>query len=80
MANPFGDVRLKEVRVDRPDEGLPGVADKDNPTANPPTRGSFQPGTADKPSHTMQQSVIDTTETSRLPVWEAVKKARPSVF
>jgi hypothetical protein len=43
MAN-FGGAGTKDTRVDRPEEGLPGLATTTNPTANPPTRATFDAG------------------------------------
>ena len=40
-AGVYGSAGTRDTRVDRPDEGLPGLATVENPTANPPTRASF---------------------------------------
>lgn len=40
-AGVYGSAGTRDTRVDRPDEGLPGLATVENPTANPPTRYAF---------------------------------------
>jgi len=57
---------LKETRVDRPDEGLPGVATSDNPTANPPTRATLDRQRAEGSRVPAPKTVFDTSGTSGL--------------
>lgn len=69
-----------DTRVDRPDEGLPGLADLDNPTANPPTRASLDTHTATGLEHLTNRAVIDTTQTSGLAPDQDIKRGNPAVW
>lgn len=68
------------VRVDRPDEGLPGVATVGNPTANPPSRASFQAEKAGPARSPRLQAVIDTSDTARLTQDQLLKRAKPAAW
>ena len=73
----------RDTRVDRPDEGLPGLATVENPTANPPTRASFEhravnAGQGAGDANPVAQ--VDTTETSGLTQSDALKRSKPSAF
>ena len=57
---------IKEVRVDRPDEGLPGVATDGNTTANPPTRATLDSQKAAGTRVSVSKAVLDTSGTSGL--------------
>lgn len=68
----------RDTRVDRPNEGLPGLATVENPTANPATRGAYDiAGSAGGMVNTVQAQV-DTTETAGIPTSQAVKRAKPA--
>lgn len=69
-----------DTRVDRPDEGLPGLADVDNPTANPPTRASFDTGTATGLGNLKNKAYIDTTQTSGLQPDQDLKRGNPAAW
>jgi hypothetical protein len=66
-----------DTRVDRPEEGLPGIATTDNPDADPITRATFDAG---KPSVRVSRAAaqIDTTGTSRLTADADIKRGDPS--
>jgi hypothetical protein len=59
---------IKEVAVDRPDEGLAGVAREEDKTAASPTRGSFDSGKATGLKVPQFRKTIDTTQTDHLSV------------
>jgi len=69
-----------DTRVDRPDEGLPGLATKSNPTANPATRGSFDRGTAGGFRQPKPKAVIDTSGTSGLQPGDDTKRGEPNAW
>ena len=54
---------IKETRVDRPDEGLAGVARDEDETAASPTRNSFDSGKAAGTRTNRAKRQIDTTQT-----------------
>jgi len=76
----IGDAGTIDTRVDRPEEGLPGVATVDNPTANPPTRASFDAGIASTYKRPTPQAVIDTTQTSGLAPDQDIKRGTPGAW
>jgi hypothetical protein len=90
MATPMGDAGTKDTRVDRPDEGLPGLATVSNPTANPPTRATLDAGIAvsgptfvagargGEREHPSAQ--IDTTQTDGLPMDQSIKRGQPAAW
>ena len=55
---------IKENRVDRPDEGLAGVARDEDETAATPTRNSFDTGKAAGTRVVRGKRQIDTTQTA----------------
>ena len=55
---------IKEIRVDRPDEGLAGVARSEDDDASTPTRNSFDTGKAAGTDVVKAKRTIDTTQTS----------------
>ena len=70
MAATTGSGGTGDTRVDRPDEGLPGIATKkteagwpENPTANPPSRASFDTAKATGIKPLKVTGTIDTTWT-----------------
>jgi hypothetical protein len=67
-----------DTRVDRPEEGLPGVANVANPTANPPTRATFEAGKATGYRRPKPRAVIDTTQTSGLTPDQDIKRGEPA--
>jgi len=67
-----------DTRVDRPEEGLPGVANIANPTANPPSRASFDAGLSTGFRKPKPSAVIDTTQTSGLQPDQDLKRGEPS--
>lgn len=70
----------KDTRVDRPEEGLPGLATTDNPTANPATRSSFDRGTAHGLRQPKPRAVIDTSGTSGLQPGDDTKRGEPNAW
>ena len=80
MAANTGDAGTKDVRVDRPEEGLPGVATTSNPTANPPSRASFDAGLAHGFERPVPKAVIDTTQTSGLAPDQDIKRGNPAAW
>lgn len=80
MAATVGDAGTKDVRVDRPEEGLPGLATTTNPTANPPSRASFDSGLATGFKRATPAAVIDTTQTSGLTPDQDIKRGNPSAW
>lgn len=85
MAAPFGSAGTADSRVDRPEEGLPGLATQDtlgypdNPTANPPTRATFDAGLAAGGEPATQVAQVDTSGYLIDP-WTALKRAKPAVW
>lgn len=69
-----------DTRVDRPEEGLAGVANLDNVSANPPSRASFDSGKATGYKRELPSGVIDTTRTSGLTDDAALKRGQPSAW
>lgn len=67
----------KDTRVDRPEEGLPGLATTTNPTANPPSRAAFDAGLATGARASYAVAQVDTSGYSIDP-WAAVKRANPT--
>lgn len=80
MAKGFPSAGGEYTRVDRPDEGLPGVADVDNPTANPPTRSTFDTGKAAGFRQPKPRAVIDTSGTSGLQPGDDLKRGEPAAW
>ncbi len=70
----------RDTRVDRPDEGLPGLATVENPTANPPTRATLDSQLATGRRQPKPSAVIDTSGTSGLIQSEAVKRGEPNAW
>lgn len=74
----------RDTRVDRPSEGLPGLATVENPTANPPTRANLELGQAlpqGKGSGDLTPvAQVDTSGTSGLSQADDVKRAKPSAY
>lgn len=74
----------RDTRVDRPSEGLPGLATVDNPTANPPTRANLELGqavAAGKGAGDLGPvAQVDTSGTSGLAQADDVKRAKPSAY
>lgn len=69
-----------DTRVDRPDEGLPGVANIDNPTANPPSRASFDANLATGRTQPKVVANIDTSGTSGLQPGADTKRGQPAAW
>jgi hypothetical protein len=67
----------KDIRVDRPEEGLPGIATTTNTSANPPSRASFDAGLAAGARASYAVAQVDTSFYSIDP-WAAVKRANPT--
>jgi hypothetical protein len=87
MANAPSSAGTSDTRVDRPEEGLPGVATKntglgypENPTANPPTRASFDAGEARGSRRPQPKANIDTSGTSGLTPDADVKRGEPGAW
>jgi hypothetical protein len=92
MAQPggrnMGDAGTLDTRVDRPDEGLPGIATVNNPTANPPTRATLDAGIAGVGGDITKRgsgrerptAQIDTTQTDGLPWDQSIKRGQPSAW
>lgn len=78
MAANVGDAGTKDVRVDRPEEGLPGLATTTNPTANPPSRASFDAGSSAGYRRPKPVATIDTTQTSGLTPDQDIKRGEPA--
>lgn len=74
------DAGTTDTRVDRPSEGLPGIATLDNPTANPPTRATQDIGMATGLSSLQNRGVIDTTQTSGLQPGDDLKRGNPEAW
>lgn len=69
-----GSAGTRDTRVDRPEEGLPGVATVENPTANPPSRASYDSAKATGFRLAPKPGVIDTTWTQGGPTDAEVAK------
>ena len=80
MANPNASAGTTDTRVDRPDEGLPGLATVANPTANPPSRSTLDTATATGTRRSKPAANIDTSGTSGLQPGADVKRGEPSVW
>jgi hypothetical protein len=80
MAAGVGDAGTTDTRVDRPEEGLPGVATVANPTANPPTRASFDAGSPSGFTGPKPRATIDTSGTSGLNTAAEVKRGTPEAW
>lgn len=80
MAATVGNAGTKDTRVDRPEEGLPGLATTSNPTANPPSRASFDAGLAHGLRRNTPAANIDTTQTSGLTPDQDIKRGNPSAW
>lgn len=76
----IGDAGTTDTRVDRPEEGLPGLATVDNPTANPPSRASFDAGLANGLTRGKTSANIDTTQTSGLAPDQDIKRGNPAAW
>lgn len=70
----------RDTRVDRPEEGLPGLATVENPTANPPSRASFDAAQANGFRSPKPKAVIDTTQTSGLTPDNDLKRGEPNAW
>lgn len=83
-----GGAGTTDTRVDRPEEGLPGLATVANPTANPPTRATFDAGisgvggdiTKKGSGRERPSAQIDTTQTDGLPMDQSIKRGQPSAW
>lgn len=80
MAQGSNSAGTRDTRVDRPEEGLPGLATVENPTANPPTRASFDPARAEGTRRPKPSAVIDTSGTSRNLPSDDLKRGEPSAW
>lgn len=80
MPGPFGSGGTTDTRVDRPEEGLPGLATVANPSANPPTRASFDAGSTSGSKRSTPKAVVDTSGTSGLTPDADVKRGEPSAW
>ncbi len=80
MATPLGTAGTTDTRVDRPSEGLPGLATESNPTANPPTRASQDIGRAGGLRTPQPKAVIDTSGTSGLQPGDDLKRGEPNAW
>ena len=69
-----------DTRVDRPEEGLPGLATTTNTTANPPSRATFDSGLAAGGEVAGYTGVVDTTETARLTPSQLIKRGKPAAW
>lgn len=84
----LGSAGTGDVRVDRPEEGLPGLATTkttgspwpQNPTANPPTRASFDTAKALVPRQPLPVANIDTSGTSGLQPGADIKRGEPAAW
>jgi hypothetical protein len=84
-----GGAGTSDTRVDRPEEGLPGLATTTNPTANPPTRATFDAGLSVAGSNSLSNKApgrerpsaqIDTTQTDGLPMDQSIKRGQPAAW
>lgn len=81
----IGSAGTGDTRVDRPEEGLAGLATKgtagwpENPTANPPSRASFDAGLAAGGKRAVQSAQIDTSQNGIDP-WTALKRGLPGAW
>jgi hypothetical protein len=86
MASGQNSAGTADARVDRPDEGLPGLATQAtlgyplNATANPPTRGTFDAGEARGLINSKPAANIDTSGTSGLTPDADLKRGTPSAW
>ena len=70
----------RDTRVDRPEEGLPGVATVENPSANPPSRATFDAGSTSGNRRPQPRAVIDTSGTSGLLPSDDLKRGEPNAW
>jgi len=75
-----GSAGTRDTRVDRPDEGLPGLATVENPTANPPTRASIDAQSTAGGRVAQQDAYFDTSGTSGLQPGDELKRTKPAAF
>lgn len=80
MANAPASAGTTDTRVDRVDEGLPGIATVANPSANPPSRATLDSARANTYRRPLPRAVIDTTQTSGLTPDADVKRGEPSAW
>jgi hypothetical protein len=73
------DAGTLDTRVDRPEEGLPGLATVNNPTANPPSRAAFDAGLAAGGEVSGATAQVDTSSYLIDP-WTALKRNKPAVW
>jgi hypothetical protein len=70
----------RDTKVQRIEEGVPGLATVENPTANPPSMATFDAGLAAGGEYSGAQAQLDTSEYSGLTRDEALKRMKPSAF
>jgi hypothetical protein len=75
-----GSAGTRDNRVDRPDEGLPGVASVENPTANPPTRATLERQLSHGFRQPKPRAVIDTSGTSGILPSDDLKRGEPNAW
>jgi hypothetical protein len=80
MAQGSNSAGTRDTRVDRPSEGLPGVATAENPTANPPTRANQDIGKALPRTQPRVRANIDTSGTSGLIQSDDLKRGEPTAW
>lgn len=78
MAANVGDAGTKDDRVDRPEEGLPGISTVGNAGAAVPTRASFDSAKATGLRRPLPKAVIDTSGTSGLSPDQDIKRGEPA--
>lgn len=76
---PYGSAGTKDTRVDRPEEGLPGLATTTNTTANPPSRATFDAGLAAGGERAGAVAQVDTSAYGITP-WAALTRAKPTAW
>ena len=69
-----------DTRVDRPEEGLPGLANIANPTASPISRATFDAGKSVELRRPKPKANIDTSGTSGLVTADDVKRGEPAAW
>jgi hypothetical protein len=80
MASSSKSAGTKDTRVDRPDEGLPGLATTTNPTANPPSRATLDAAIAENYRQPLPKANIDTSGTSGLTPDQDIKRGEPAAW
>jgi len=85
MANAPASAGTYDSRVDRPEEGLPGLAEQgpgshNNPSANPPTRSNLDTARANTYRRPLPRAVIDTSGTSGLTPDQDIKRGEPAAW